>query len=124
MGGACAKRACIFHTFVLLEMQGPVKSNDEIMKEQEAQMMAKYGGMKPKKKGLLAQNKVRPSQASQMPSGQGRGPFVSITCIVKRAGWAAHCRNCAEPVQARPISESQRLCCAEGREHVSIMPNR
>jgi len=29
------------------------------MREQEAQMMAKYGGMKPKKKGLLAQNKVR-----------------------------------------------------------------
>jgi hypothetical protein len=29
------------------------KTAEEIMKEQEAMMMAKYGGMKPKKKGLL-----------------------------------------------------------------------
>eukprot|EP00983_Pelagomonas_calceolata_P074870 1152740-Pelagomonas_calceolata.AAC.4 len=34
------------------------KSSDQIMKEQEEQMMSKYGGIKPKKKGLLAQNKV------------------------------------------------------------------
>ncbi|KAJ9511300.1 hypothetical protein QJQ45_017098 [Haematococcus lacustris] len=35
------------------------KSPEQIMKEQEALMMAKYGGMKPKKKGLM-QAKVRP----------------------------------------------------------------
>jgi len=31
----------------------PEKTAQEIMREQEAKMMAKYGGMKPKKKGLM-----------------------------------------------------------------------
>ncbi|KAJ9511148.1 hypothetical protein QJQ45_013233 [Haematococcus lacustris] len=41
------------------EEEVPEKSPEQIMKEQEALMMAKYGGMKPKKKGLM-QAKVRP----------------------------------------------------------------
>ncbi|KAL6753756.1 hypothetical protein V8C86DRAFT_2720451 [Haematococcus lacustris] len=35
------------------EEEVPEKSPEQIMKEQEALMMAKYGGMKPKKKGLM-----------------------------------------------------------------------
>lgn len=33
--------------------QQPEKTPQQIMKEQEAMMMAKYGGLKPKKKGLM-----------------------------------------------------------------------
>lgn len=35
------------------EDEQPEKTPEQIMKEQEALMMAKYGGMKPKKKGLM-----------------------------------------------------------------------
>lgn len=67
--------------------EAPEKTADEIMKEQEAMLMAKYGGMKPKKKPGIATkehkffdsadwalNKEQAGQPGNNPGGQQEPP--------------------------------------------------